>query len=253
MNVAALHDVLEEQVYLILSEKNSFFRVPRSYKLTAETIEEIKKTEGRLLLSVSAVSEKFTDKTHINDTCFSFLQDMGIILFNRNTQMICLEPQLLAKALACFVMPVMHEQMVYGTVAPQIKELSILPHSVLQDRLLLSNVATPKNLLEVIECLQQFDFCYKLNSKEEKVYGLEGYLFPFMRKKSASFVLETPTSTESVLTIGVIFVREDSTIGSNFFFRLEVIARYDAFLIIIQQEVSCALPTLRKWVFNYFR
>lgn len=60
-------------------------------------------------------------------TCYSFLQDMGVILFNRSTQMICLNPQLLAKALACIVMPPEHEKLVYGGIPVDIRGLSIIP------------------------------------------------------------------------------------------------------------------------------
>ena len=156
-----------------MQEKNTFFRVPKIYKVIAEQLEEAKKN-GKLLVPC--------DKTNGNDTCYSFLQDMGIILFNRNTQMVCVDPQLMAKVLALFVMPPAHEEAIFGNIPSRIKDLSILPHQLVEERIIKSKIATNYNILEIIECLQQFDFCYKLDSEEEKMYNTVGYLFPCLRK-----------------------------------------------------------------------
>lgn len=207
--------MLEKQALSILQEKNSFFLVPKLYKLVAEKF-ATSKINGRLLIQ--------SDIAEGNDTCYSFLQDMGLIVFNRNTQRICLDPQLLAKALACFVMPPEHEKVIYGVISPSIRELSILPHRILEERLIQSKVASKENVLEVIECLQQFDFCYKLNSEEELIYKSDGYLFPFMRRVN-KFQLEVPKAHFKLFTLGVLFLRNDYAIGCNFFFRLQVIAR----------------------------
>lgn len=217
-NVVDLKNEFEKQVNEILQERNSFFKVPKLYKLIAERIEEAQKKK-KILISCE----------RRNDTCYSFLQDMGLLLFNRNTQMVCIDPQLIAKALAVFVMPPNHEAVIFANVPPSIKELSILPHQLVKDRIIQAKIATDENILEVIECLQQFDFCYKLNEEEEKMYGskdkpLSGYLFPSMRKP-APLSLRIPQADEKLLTLGILFERDDYAIGSNFFFRLQVIAR----------------------------
>lgn len=149
---------------------------------------------------------------------------MGLILFNRNTQMLCLDPQLLAKALACFVMPPLHAEMVYGKEAPSYREYTILPDQIVEKKLLGMKIATKENVSEVMKCLEQFDFCYKLDTNEEKMYNCTGYIFPFMRKE-ALLPLETLSQRIKVLTLGMLFKRSDYAIGSNFFFRLQVIAR----------------------------
>lgn len=41
---------------------------------------------------------------------------------------------------------------------------------------------------EVINCLEEFEFCYKLSEKEEKeTYGKQGYLFPTLRPSDGRF------------------------------------------------------------------
>lgn len=96
----------------------------------------------------------------------------------------------------------------------------------MESKLLESSVVTTENSKEVIECLECFDFCFKLTKEEKEIYEIEedAFLFPCLRPKK-EIALER-TSTSSVLTIGmVISEKKNKQIGSNFFFRLQVIAR----------------------------
>lgn len=112
--ISNLRRHLQLQVQEIFQSNNDFFQVPRVYKELANKLSKYKE-----LLMKAPVG--------YSDSCFSFLQDMGIVLFNRRTKMICLNPQILAKAIACFVMPPEHEKLVYEKIAPHIKNLSIIP------------------------------------------------------------------------------------------------------------------------------
>lgn len=111
-----LREIIKKETKNILQQHNPFFKVPKMYKQVAK---RIKNEKSKLLLST-------TTFRGVNDTCFAFLQDMGIILFNRMTKMICLDPQVIAKALACFVMPSEHEKIVFRTLPQSIRDLSII-------------------------------------------------------------------------------------------------------------------------------
>lgn len=63
----------------------------------------------------------------LDDIIYAFLQELGFIIFNRATKMVCLDPQILAKALACFVMPPEHESIAYSVIPTSIRKLSIIP------------------------------------------------------------------------------------------------------------------------------
>lgn len=94
--------------------------------MISDKLKSLHRAEKKLIVHTSAIPDTLIRKEQSNDTCFSFLQDMGVILFNRSNQMICLDPQLMAKALACFLMPPQHELLVYGRVSDELKGMSIL-------------------------------------------------------------------------------------------------------------------------------
>lgn len=114
-----LRQVLKTEVKKIMQEHNSFFKVPKKYKEAEKMISDLKRS-NRLLVALNQIP-------HANETCCAFLQDMGIILFNQRSKKICLNPQVIAKALACFVMPKEHEKEVYGEISSA-KDPSILSY-----------------------------------------------------------------------------------------------------------------------------
>lgn len=86
-------------------------------------LKEYYESTKKMLVHVSVVKSSDT----LPDIIFSVLQDLGFLLFNRNTKMVCLNPQLLAKALACFVMPPEHEKIAYSVIPTTIRRMSIIP------------------------------------------------------------------------------------------------------------------------------
>lgn len=223
--VINLRRLLAEQAKNIFHEHNSFFQVPKIYSEVDKELRTLKSSTNKIFLHTSEISIP-----EVNDTCYIFLQDMGLVLFNRNTQVLCLDPQLLAKAFACFVMPPEHEHIVYGLISEELRKLSIIPQKLIEKRLIKANVASKLNIAQVIECLQQFDFCCKLIPEERKFYQIESedelFLFPFMRPKSPSFTVEMPNQQVPIFTLAcVVLESRGNSIGSNFFFRFQVNAR----------------------------
>ena len=44
-------------------------------------------------------------------------------------------------------------------------------------------IIDPSLVKEAIQCLEEFDYCFKLGPEEEVVYEEKGYLFPSIRPK----------------------------------------------------------------------
>lgn len=98
----------------------------------------------------------------------------------------------------------------------------------MENRLISANVATNENVSDVIQCLQQFDFCFQLEAKEAKeLYNRQdGYLFPSLRPRVAKFNLEVAGKSSRMKTMGVAITEVDGNpIGVNFFLRFQIIAR----------------------------
>lgn len=82
---------------------------------------------------------------------------------------------------------------------------------------------------EILQCLENFEFCYPMTDKERKRYNIDGtgFFFPSLRPKDTSLALELP---EDVTTLGLLIESKDDTlIGSKFFFSL---ARYSIYIEI---------------------
>lgn len=98
----------------------------------------------------------------------------------------------------------------------------------MKQRIWNANIVKTKTQLEkLIESLCDFDFCYKLTEEESKIYQVTpgGYLFPCLRPKDALLALAKPT--ESIKTIGLLVqVADGNSMSNNFFWRLQVIARF---------------------------
>lgn len=87
-----------------------------------------------------------------------------------------------------------------------------------------SGIVNADQIDDLIECLCQFDFCFKLTDEEAKIYGVQGFLFPSLRPRGEYLALERPSLEKH--TIGMIVrVVDGKSMGNNFFFRLQVIAR----------------------------
>lgn len=119
------------------------------------------------------------------------------------------------------------------------------PESILSRKLIEARLAPVidkvRSVNEVINCLEEFEFCFKLSEKEEKeTYRKQGYLFPSLRPSGGVFgiskdltisicsVIDVISSESSLLkTIGVKIVNknEGSSIGSYFFSRFQVESR----------------------------
>lgn len=119
-----MHEHLNKQIETLLTPKNHFYQVPKIYTTVRDKAKSVYQTSKNILISSKKLDKRATN------ACFNFLQDMGVILFNNQTEMACLNPQLIAKALACFVMPPEHEELVFDIV-PEIRKLSILPKVIL--------------------------------------------------------------------------------------------------------------------------
>ena len=62
----------------------------------------------------------------------------------------------------------------------------------MEERLIQYGVATINTIDEIIRCLEEFDFCYPIDTEEAKeVYQISegGFLFPSLRPKKDFYVL----------------------------------------------------------------
>lgn len=103
--INVLQNVIQKQCELLLHPTNPYFEIPQKYTIIMEFIIS-KRADKYLLLSAKEIANECNfnlDSSII--TCFSYLQDIGILLFNKNTNMICTDPQILGKAMACFLIP----------------------------------------------------------------------------------------------------------------------------------------------------
>lgn len=58
---------------------------------------------------------------------------------------------------------------------------SILNEDEIRERI--CKIIDPNLVKEAIQCLEEFDYCFKLEPEEEVVYEEKGYLFPSLRPK----------------------------------------------------------------------
>lgn len=81
-----------------------------------------------------------------------------------------------------------------------------------------------QNLIDIaIECLEDFEFCYKLSQEQTNTYSKEGYLFPGLRPWDGEYSLSTASG---VNTLGIkITNKRISLIGSYFFARFQVASK----------------------------
>lgn len=98
-NITNLQKAIEEECKTILQKTNPYYFIPKKYSLVAEEIERNRELQY-LLLPAQQILKNVSD---IDLTCLSYFHDIGMILFNKSTKMICTDPQLLGKAMACFI------------------------------------------------------------------------------------------------------------------------------------------------------
>lgn len=92
--------------------------------------------------------------------------------------------------------------------------------------------AVKPNLIDVaIECLEDFEFCYKLSQEQTNTYSKEGYLFPSLRPWNGEYSLVSGRLKQTVTIPGVhtlglkITNKRNSLIGSYFFARFQVASK----------------------------
>lgn len=98
--------------------------------------------------------------------------------------------------MACFVFSSEHDKMLLkeetSTLQNNAQYLEYIP-AILSVEFVKTRISkviseTKISVDEAIQCLEEFDYCFKLSSEEERLYKEGGYLFPNIRPKG-SFVL----------------------------------------------------------------
>lgn len=231
-NMESLKSVITKECNELLQVQNSFFKIPTAYSLIENQIEK----QNSLIISMASIANEKVDVVY----CLNYLQDIGVILFNRNTHMICTDPQLLGKTMACFLMPNSQISHYFGgstfrhtSIQTQVRFLSsLLLKTQITERfrnfksiLIKKNAVREINEEELLSCLLHFDFCAKITEEEKEIYGIRNvtedcYIFPCLR--AVDQFLDMP----KVKILGV-WIRDTNgkLIGSNFFFRLQLISR----------------------------
>lgn len=70
----------------------------------------------------------------------------------------------------------------------KLEQLDILTEKCIKRRIRKVLDSAGVDLGEAIQCLEEFDYCFKLSEEEEKIYKDSGYLFPSLRPEG-SFAL----------------------------------------------------------------
>lgn len=127
------------------------------------------------------------------ESCLSFLHNIGFIIHNKITSKICTDPAFLAKAMACFAFCSQHDLMMFGKI-----EGNLCIIQVLTEMAALQSIISLKGMKErlfavfkdsqlvstAMECLEEFEFCFKLAKEENLLYEqneLESYMIPTLR------------------------------------------------------------------------
>ena len=228
-NMNQLEKKILQHTNSILSKKEEIY-LPTIYKLVVTEISEFHDL-GHFTISVK---ELFW--LHLTDSpqnCLSYLHDIGIIIYKKNSSKVCINPPLLSKAMALFIFPDEHKNILFPQNiknSDHFLKKSILSIESIEHRLKLLLKDISSNLIsEILECFQQLEFCFELTKKEEILYNCNEsqtneskfFLFPSLRPKGTFQLIENTNSSLPTIVCNIFNNSPFKFIGSNFFFQLE--------------------------------
>jgi hypothetical protein len=146
----------------------------------AELIRNLKDS-GRICCTMKEVIIQGTTSP---TTCLHFLNDIGYILFNSISGIICVNIPIFAKAMAYIIEPEEHLERMFGNLSFYDHESSgIFPLSEVKKRctLMLEKNKLPVQennsahtndeiITQLILCFKEFDFCFEMNPIEKDLY-----------------------------------------------------------------------------------
>ena len=100
-NVRELRTKVLEHAKKILESASRMY-IPRFYKQVADKLKEIT-TTGTVWISLSDLSNQFGVELDRMNACLTFLHNIGVVSFHQSSSLVCIYPELLAKAMAPFV------------------------------------------------------------------------------------------------------------------------------------------------------
>jgi hypothetical protein len=173
--------ILEHSISLLNQCK---INLPKYYLKMAELIRNLKDS-GRICCTTKEV---IIQGTNSPTTCLHFLNDIGYILFNSISEIICVNIPLFAKAMAYIIEPKEHLERMFGKLNVHACESSgILPLSEVKNRCSVmleqnksqvnqktdNNEPTNDKIVdELVLCFKEFDFCFEMNPVEKDLYGV---------------------------------------------------------------------------------
>eukprot|EP00027_Filamoeba_sp_ATCC50430_P017524 CAMPEP_0168578950 /NCGR_PEP_ID=MMETSP0413-20121227/21603_1 /TAXON_ID=136452 /ORGANISM="Filamoeba nolandi, Strain NC-AS-23-1" /LENGTH=855 /DNA_ID=CAMNT_0008612825 /DNA_START=39 /DNA_END=2607 /DNA_ORIENTATION=- len=190
-NMKELMDKIRSYGNLIMKNNPNSGEIPKFYADMFDKLQEV--SANKLLVHRKQIVELCDNA--MTETCLTYLHNIGTIIYQKSSQMICSHPNVLIRLLSCFIcQSESHKNALFGTNYNKKRmNSSIVKKEDLEEELkgyiqhISAKQASPLLSVEsvgtILSMLESFGLFYRLSPEVEQLYKCEGYIFPSLRDK----------------------------------------------------------------------